>query len=323
MILPPSSRQPVRLAWSRERLLHERAIAIGSSLETSSITTYTSALQSYLSFCRLHDFLTDPTPDTLSFYVAFMCHHINPRSVSSYLSGICNQLEPFYPNIRDNRRHHLVSRTLQGCMKLRAIPTHRKRPLSRSDLAHTREKLANSSFYNDILFLAILHAGFYGLMRLGELVWPDNSKLQDFRKTMLRSKVTVSSDSFSVFLPGHKADRFFEGNMILITDRKALNIFKHYLSLRDTRFPFVSELWLLENGSVPTRRWFIHRLHSFFPSDIAGQSLRSGGATALAEDGVPHHIIQASGRWASEAFQIYIRKHPALLAAVLLGRQSS
>jgi hypothetical protein len=45
--------------------------------------------------------------------------------------------------------------------------------------------------------------------------------------------------------------------------------------------------------------------------------MRAGGATSLAENGVAPHIIQGIGRWASPAWQIYIRKHPVLLQAML------
>jgi hypothetical protein len=82
-------------------------------------------------------------------------------------------------------------------------------------------------------------------------------------------------------------------------------------------------LWLREDGSVPTRGWFIRHLRTHFSDDVAGHSLRAGGATALAEAGIPPHIIQAIGRWASAAFQIYIRQHPVLLAALLFGHSSS
>ncbi|KAH8919584.1 hypothetical protein BT69DRAFT_1206803, partial [Atractiella rhizophila] len=61
------------------------------------------------------------------------------------------------------------------------------------------------------------------------------------------------------------------------------------------------------------RSWFIRQLRRFFSSDIAGHSLRSGGATHLAANGVPESIIQKIGRWSSEAFQIYIRQHPILI----------
>ena len=61
-------------------------------------------------------------------------------------------------------------------------------------------------------------------------------------------------------------------------------------------------------------------MRTFFADDVAGQSMRSGGATSLAENGVPPNLIQAIGRWASSAFQIYIRKNPVLLQALLFGR---
>jgi len=93
-----------------------------------------------------------------------------------------------------------------------------------------------------------------------------------------------------------------------------------YLQSRDRLFPIHPQLWLTSSGRVPTRHWFIKRLRSFFPKEIAGQSLRAGGATSLAEAGADLATIQAAGRWASKAFQIYIRKNPVLLHAVIFGR---
>jgi hypothetical protein len=100
-----------------------------------------------------------------------------------------------------------------------------------------------------------------------------------------------------------------------------LDLFRQYLISRDQRFPLLSPLWLRADGTVPTRSFFIRRLRGFFNKDIAGQSMRAGGATSLAENGVPPHIIQAIGRWASISWQIYIRKHPVLIQALLHGRQ--
>src|ERR1700730_9411292 len=130
---PPSSRQPLRAAWTREHLEHERVVALGNAIDASSAASYSSALQSYVTFCRSHDFPIEPTPDTLSFYTIFMCHHIKPQSVDTYLSGVCNQLEPYYPHARANRRHQLAARTLRGCKKLRAIATTRKHPLRHAE----------------------------------------------------------------------------------------------------------------------------------------------------------------------------------------------
>lgn len=97
--ITPLSRQPVREAWTLERLNHECSILLGMAIDHSTALTYTLALNSYLTFCKIHTIPVDPTPKTLSYYMAFQSSHINPKSVDSYLSGIYNQLETFYPDV--------------------------------------------------------------------------------------------------------------------------------------------------------------------------------------------------------------------------------
>jgi hypothetical protein len=181
--------------------------------------------------------------------------------------------------------------------------------------------LQNSTSHDDKLFLAQLLTGFRQLLRLGELTFPDSKKLQDWRKVSLRSSVVSSPSSFCYILQTHKADRFFEGNKLICDKQDKLHDpvepFNRYLSSRDALHPYHAPLWLRSDGSVPTRSWFIKRMRHYFPPEIAGQSMRAGGATALAEEGALPHIIQAAGRWASEAFQLYIRKNPLLLHAMI------
>ena len=50
-------------------------------------------------------------------------------------------------------------------------------------------------------------------------------------------------------------------------------------------FGLFPELWLTLDGCVPSYSWFITKLHLVLGSDIAGHSLRSGGATPLALEG--------------------------------------
>jgi hypothetical protein len=95
------ARQPQREPWTRERLVCERAIALGQAIDVSTWKNYGSALNSYLSFVRMHNIEVEPTADTLSLYTVYMSHHIKPDSVDTYLSGICHQLEPYFPNVRD------------------------------------------------------------------------------------------------------------------------------------------------------------------------------------------------------------------------------
>src|ERR1700683_4785986 len=167
-----TSRQPVRQPWTLERLNHERSILLGMAIDQSTATSYTSALNSYLTFCKIHQIPVDPTPETLSYFVTFQSSFINPKSVESYLSGICNQLEPFYPQVRKNRLSPLVTRTLAGAKHYHGVPTNRKAPLSVADLTQVSNDLALSA-HDDLLFEAQLDTSSVGLLRLGEMTFPD------------------------------------------------------------------------------------------------------------------------------------------------------
>jgi len=156
------------------------------------------------------------------------------------------------------------------------------------------------------------------------MTYPDNPELCDPRKVTKCNSVQLSDTSFQFFLPGHKADRFFEGNRIIVQKNHHIfdlhKFFTAYLRIWDDKFPLSSPLWLTSKGIIPTCSFFIKFLCCFFNSDTARQSLWAGGATSLAENGVPPSIIQAIGRWASNAFKIYIRKNPVLIQVLLFGQ---
>ena len=319
--LSSTSRQPVREAWTLERLNAELTINLGMAIDRSTHGSYTSALNSYITFCRLHGFDIEPTPRTLALYVTFQSTYINPKSVDLSLSGIANQLETHFPEVRATRKCALVARALQGAKRRFGVPTHRKLPLTRANLLHVLASYGPTPPHDDLLFLTQLFTGTTCLMRLGELTWPDTLALRDYRKVSMRPSVERLPEAFSFWLPGHKADHFFEGNRLLIlkSSTETYRLFASYLSSRDGFFRSRPELWLRANGTIPTRTWFITRLRHFFPNSIAGQSMRAGGATALAECGTAPMLIQAAGRWTSETFNRYVRKNPFLFEALLSG----
>jgi hypothetical protein len=99
-------------------------------------------------------------------------------------------------------------------------------------------------------------------------------------------------------------------------------IMEQYIKSWDVLFPFHPQLWLKSDGSIPLCSWFIKRLHHYFGSHIAGQSLRAGGATGMAEAGAEPQLIKGTGWWSSSAFECYIRKNPVVLHALILSRSS-
>src|SRR5260221_12230953 len=123
--------------WSLECLKEWEwwAWVMGGSLKWAMTKAYASAFLSYTTFCKQHHFPIQPTPDTLSFYIVYMSHYIQPQSVKSYLSGICSKLELNWPEVREIRSSCIVTRTLAGCIKLLSQPAHHKRALSEMDLS--------------------------------------------------------------------------------------------------------------------------------------------------------------------------------------------
>ena len=59
--------QPVWAAWTMECLVYENSILLGMAIDTTTTLTYSSAANSYLTFCKLHCLPVDPTPETLSY----------------------------------------------------------------------------------------------------------------------------------------------------------------------------------------------------------------------------------------------------------------
>jgi hypothetical protein len=285
------------------------ALALGHAHASSTCNTYSSALHSYISFCQNHGFDIAPSADTLSFFIVYMSFHIRPSSVESYLSGIQSELEVHFPQVWALQHSLLITRTLQGCKRLRNSEIHCKCP-SYPDLHLLLTQYGHSSSQDDLLFVSQVTSGFNALNRLGELVWPENKTLQSYHNVPLRHSIRWHTHALRYLLPIHKADPFFEGNQLFIqqTDppMDAYQPLLRYLQSRNRLFPGHPVLWLRADSSIPTRQWFISCLRVLFPADVAGQSLRSGGATALALAGVPNDCIQAAGRWSSQAFQAYI-----------------
>lgn len=314
------SRQPLRPAWPTSQLVQRRAELLAHSRAISTNLTYDSALHSYTTFCSRHLFPLDPTPDTLSFYITYMSSYIKPSSVEKYLSGILSKLEPYFATVRSVRQHPLVRNTMQGALRLANTPIQRKRPITTDDLRLLLQTHSTEDF-DDLLFCAMTFTSFFGLLRPSEVCLSDSPKRRDVRKLMLRHQVSFQENSISIPLHAHKADQQLAGNTVLLLrrddDLNPIPILQRYLTVRDTAYPLNPELWTRSNGSVPRYSWFTRKLKTALTGNIGGSSLRSGGADHLARLGTDPLLIQACGRWASEAYKVYLRTHPAMVHHLL------
>ena len=141
------------------------------------------------------------------------------------------------------------------------VPTKWKRALTIDDLTLVVHHYSSSQSHDNLLFISQLLTGFFALMRLGELTVSNDKTLFDHRKITSRTSVLISNDNYRFFLPSHKADKFFEGNIVIIQSHHIsldpLFYFKKYLASRNWLFPFSSDLWLHADGSHPSQSFFI------------------------------------------------------------------
>ena len=156
---------------------------------------------------------------------------------------------------------------------------------------------------------------FYSCHRMGELVQKNGHSLFDWRKIIKRASLTFEKGRAQYRLPYHKGDPFYRGCDVILTTQDVADpvvMLRDYVQKRDRLHGAKAALFLHENGTHPTRSWFELKFFAVLDRQFGGHSPRTGYATFLASLGIAESIIQAVGRWSSEAWKIYIRENPAV-----------
>ena len=314
-LAPRAARPPLKLSDLDARVLHLQSHAI----EKSTVSGYSTGARDYIRFCQLHHIPLDPTPQTLSRYIAFTSLSI--ASGPKYLTGARHFLHDLFPEFDDNRASSSVQATIRGSKKVRADPIRRKQPIRVEHLLSFVDLANRSGCYDDLLFATIMSCCFYGCHRSGELILKGKSDI-DWRKIVKCSSLRFSHGYAGYHLPYHKSDPFYCGTDILFSTQDAadpVSLLKQFVHIRDSLHGARRALFLCENGSHPTRAWFDTKLFSFVDRSFGGHSARAGGATHYAALGISESVIMALGRWSSKAWKIYIRDNPSVRAALQLA----
>jgi hypothetical protein len=311
---------PVRPRVSLEELDSRVRFLQENSIEDSTRKHYTTGARDYVRFCLLHGLSLEPTPSTLARYIAYSSLFIS--SGPKYLSGARHFLARAYPDFEKNRSSPQVQAAIAGMRKIRADPIRRKLPLRTCHL-HLFEQLARATFaYDDLLFATLISCAFYGCHRMGELVTSNDRTLLDWRKVIKRGSLQFEGGRVSYTLPYHKTDRFYSGTLILFVEQEVANpiaLMGEYLQRRDALHGAKAALFLCEDGSLPSRSWFDRRFFKVLDRSFGGHSARAGGATFYAALGISEDVIQALGRWSSQAWKSYIRDNPTVRAEAQLA----
>jgi hypothetical protein len=159
-----------------------------NSLERSTLKNYTTGARDYINFCILHPLPLDPTPTTLSCYIAYSSQFI--VSAPKYLTGVHHFLKEHYPEFDINRSHPLVKSTVWGAKKVRGDPVRRKLPLHLTHLQSFVNVALCTGSYDDYLMALLLSCAFYGCHRMGELVQKNDRTLFDWQKIIKQASLT-------------------------------------------------------------------------------------------------------------------------------------
>ena len=146
-----------------------------NSIKRSTAKGYATGAHNYINFCLKHSLSLNPTPQTLSRYIAYTSQFIS--SGAKYLTGAHHFLADLYLDFERNRAHPIVQATIAGAKKIRADLVRHKLLLRLSHLEAFQCVTFRTGTYDDLLFAVLLSCCFYACHRSGELVWQNQKKL--------------------------------------------------------------------------------------------------------------------------------------------------
>lgn len=201
-----------------------------------------------------------------------------------------------------------VKSAVQGLQRKLAKPVVKKLPVTVSMLEAIVDNAERSESLADLRLATACIIGYAAFLRFNELVH-------------IRAKdIKIEEEFMSIQIPSSKTDQLRKGTEVVVSRTRSklcpVSIIEKYMARTgmlqsDSRFMFrpiiksVRGEKLRESGCLTysrLRECFKAKLDELgFPSQQYGlHSLRSGGATAAANGGVPDRLFKRHGRWQSE-----------------------
>lgn len=241
-------------------------------------------------------------------YMRFKCYA--HRTASTYLSAI--RFKHRALGFVDNAADVITNKMLEGYRRLNPVVDSR-RPITYEllcDICANLQYVCSSQF-EATLFRAAYCLAFFGLFRVGELVFSSHSLLDAPLKV---SDVQFDKASFQVQLRRSKTNQHGAPQFVPIISTSTIACpvaaMKAYLRIRPQAGTYLfchqdgTPLTSYQFGAVLTK---VLKACNVRTAHFKSHSFRIGAATWLARQGVPFQKIQAMGRWSSNVFVKYIR----------------
>ena len=281
-------------------------VALASRAPSTS-SKYFSSYNRWRSWAREHGLTVFPASPF--HFAIYLRHLMTGAKTASPLESAVHSITWFHqlggePSPSD---HPLVKSTLAGAQRVLARQTIKKEPITVSQLEQLVASKAHSvaSLYN-IRSVVICLLAFAAFLRFDELA------------KLVRSDVRIGDDMLKLFIQSSKTDQYRDGAWIVVaSSRRAtcpVAMMIRYLDRAGLSCdsPLFCQLSKTKSGYKPRskglsysrlRELVLEAFKDIVPdiSAIGTHSLRSGGATAAANAGVPDRLFKRHGRWASES----------------------
>lgn len=291
---------------------------------------YQAGHRRYTSFCTRAQKNSLPTSEhTLMLFTAHLAEEgLSHQTIKVYLSAVRNlHVTTGFHNEFNKALSPRLELILKGIKKesIKNNPPLTRLPITINIMCSIKNVLSKApEKYNNILMWAACCAAFFGFLRCGEFTVPSQT---GYDSTVHLSLADVSVDSIAstsliyITIKQSKTDPFRRGATVCLakTEKAICPVMAMlpYLALRGGK---AGPLFILRDGTFLTRSNFTTLLRTTLTaagidsSKFASHSFRSGAATTAADTGMADVHIKMLGRWASDAYQAYVKTPPTKLA---------
>jgi hypothetical protein len=223
----------------------------------------------------------------------------------------------------DGATHVRIHRVLRGIARRHALARRKRLPVTVPLLRRLLNAMPEGSGVSpddQVVYAAALTAGVFGLLRTGELVAP-GTRSADGDATAQVGDVTLAGSGdrryFEFNIRKSKVDTVRKEHRITVHETGGIvcpyDRMEQLLEIHRRRGVMAHKpLLTLGDGTFVTRDRLVRMLRRLLkclglePKDWGGHSLRGGGVTTLAAAGWADVMLATLGRFASDAYKLYL-----------------